>query len=149
METTGKFKYQEKNVEKMVDKTIPKKSTHKEILRTYTDQVGPIRENPEFTTLIHIENAQISFGVLLRHSTFYCQEGVEYMYNLHAQWNGQGYNIQLERTTGLHKIEGTEVPVPPQWGLFSGPENKYFNHLQFHKFLFHFKVKLKFESNSQ
>lgn len=56
METTGKFKYQEKNVEKMVGKTIPKKSTHKEILRTYTDQVAPTRENPEFTPLIHIEN---------------------------------------------------------------------------------------------
>lgn len=57
METTGKFKYQEKNVEKMVDKTIAKKSTRKEILRTYTDQVGLTRENPEFTLLIHIENA--------------------------------------------------------------------------------------------
>ena len=84
METTGKFKYQEKNVEKMVGKTIPKKSTHKEILRTYTDQAASTRENPEFTPLIHIENEQISFGVLLRHNTFYCQEGVEYMYNLHA-----------------------------------------------------------------
>lgn len=49
METTGKFKYQEKNVEKMVDKTIAKKSTRKRILRTYTDQVGLTRENPEFT----------------------------------------------------------------------------------------------------
>ena len=57
METTGKFKYQEKKVEKMVGKTIPKKSSRKEILRTYTDQVGPTRENPEFTPLIHIENA--------------------------------------------------------------------------------------------
>ena len=57
METNGKFKYQEKNVEKMVGKTIPKKSSRKEILRTYTDQVGPTRENPEFTPLIHIENA--------------------------------------------------------------------------------------------
>ena len=57
METTGKFKYQEKNVGKMVGKTIAKKSTLKEILRTYTDQVGITRENPEFTPLIHIENA--------------------------------------------------------------------------------------------